>query len=112
MNGRAGEVQYRRRKCVLDIPIEMSGVAEQDFLVAPLHLGRWTNRDEAIPREEQLAILAELREWFRGNGFRTDIEYPPEPVDIGNICLHTECSESSLEGIALCRRHFDESLLV
>jgi len=74
-DGRSGFIYYRAGDRVLEIYVEMSGVALYDLLVWPEGLEDWIY-PEAVPLtpDERIALRDEFRAWLKQQSFKTDFQ--------------------------------------
>jgi hypothetical protein len=110
---RSGFIVYKEAGRVLEIYWEMSGDPKCIGL-APLRITEWKEpKGEKIPRDKQVEIVHQLRDWLaEQQGLRGDIERPGEVVVTDRRCAWRECTcRERVKGSAFCATHFDENLL-
>jgi hypothetical protein len=111
LRGRAGLITYSAPPRRLEIHWERSGSPEYDILVVA-DFRSWTSDPKvAISEQQQLEILAALREWLRARQLRSDIDLPLDIAEDKEACLSSACERRRISGHAYCRYHYDLSCL-
>lgn len=74
-HGRSGFIYYRAGDRVIEIYVEMSGVAHFDMLVSPEGLDHWIHPEKlALTDDERRFVLSEFSEWLKLQSFKTDYQ--------------------------------------
>ncbi len=111
-SGRCGAVIYQSGEDKIEIEWEISGVPENDILLAPMDLREWNEpKGTEIPRDKQIEILHKLRSWTKEQKLKTDIDLPLNLEFEDDPCLWVGCNEHKIKGFAYCSQHYDENLL-
>ena len=109
--GHCGCIVYEDAGRTLKIDWELGGEPTMDFVMS-LDLRRWMAPEQApIPLDEQLEILAKLREWLDWYGYRTNVGLPRDTAQEDRPCIWKGCNERRYRGLTICPRHYDLSLL-
>jgi hypothetical protein len=73
--GRSGFIYYRAGDRVLEISIEMSGVAHYDMLVWPEGLDEWVYPEYApLTADERMDVRSRFSTWLSQQKFKTDYQ--------------------------------------
>ena len=74
-DGRSGFIYYRAGDRVLEIYVEMSGVAHYDVLVWPEGLDTWVYPERTpLTADELIEVRKQFSAWLRQQNFKTDYQ--------------------------------------
>ena len=74
-DGRSGFIYYRLGDRVLEIYVEMSGVALYDMLVWPEGLDDWVFPEaRPLTGDERIDVRSQFRAWLSEQGLKTDCQ--------------------------------------